>query len=64
MPVLCADCRSQHQAAPTQWFNHVWRLYSLAAAGYPFGQDDLSLKEWLAVGEMKSAVEEVKYDAE
>ena len=32
-------------------------LYSLSRAGFPFGQDDLSIDEWLALGELKTEME-------
>jgi hypothetical protein len=43
--------------APTAWFSHVWFLYQLQRAGFPFAQDDLSMDEWLALGEMKIELE-------
>ncbi|CAK0766124.1 hypothetical protein CCP3SC15_330020 [Gammaproteobacteria bacterium] len=31
-------------------------LYQLRMAGYPFGKDELSLEEWLDLGEVTSAL--------
>ncbi len=39
------------------WFNHVWFLYRLHIGGYPFAKNDLSVDEWLAIGELKEAIE-------
>jgi hypothetical protein len=32
-------------------------LYCLQRGGYPFAQDDLSLEEWMGLGEMKTEIE-------
>jgi hypothetical protein len=52
---MCADCKDQHNS-----FNSIWKLYSLQLAGYPFGKDELTMAEWMAIAEMKSAIEEIR----
>lgn len=39
------------------WFSHIWFLYRLQLGGYPFARNDLSVDEWLAVADMKEAIE-------
>jgi hypothetical protein len=42
---------------PTAWFSHIFWLHSLQAAGFPFEKDDMTIDEWLALGEMKLLLE-------
>jgi hypothetical protein len=62
MPALCADCKSQNVPTASPWFDHVWQLYSLQLAGYPFGKNELSIDEWFAIAEMKAALQDMVFD--
>ena len=42
---------------PSLWFQHIHFLCRLRKAGFPFEADDLSLDEWLGVGELIELVE-------
>jgi len=42
---------------PSPWFRHILFLYRLRKGGYPFEKNDLSLEEWLALGELEEAIE-------
>jgi hypothetical protein len=42
---------------PSAWFSLIFFYYSLHRAGYPFRQDDLSIDEWMALGELKQELE-------
>ena len=64
MPALCAHCKSQNIPTASPWFDHVWWLYSLQLAGYPFTKNELSIDEWLALAEMKSALKDLSSNAE
>ncbi len=63
MKMLCAACKTEHECHPDLWFNHIWLLYTMSMAGYPFAKNDLSLEEWFALAEMKHADAEVDLNA-
>ena len=42
---------------PSLWFLHIRWLYRLRRAGYPFQPDDLSMDEWLGMGEYAELAE-------
>ena len=55
----CRTCRKNpdNREPPHPWFEHVYWLYRLKVAGYPFGKNDLTLEEWEAMGELAEAIE-------
>jgi len=55
---MCSACPDREPYKTTPWFDHIWKLTSLQRAGYPFDKNDLSLAEWIAIGEMKAAIDE------
>ncbi len=57
---VCATCPGSKPYEPSLWFNHIWFLYSLKEAGYPFGRNDLSIEEWMGIGEIKQEMEKMK----
>jgi len=54
---MCLTCPQQKPYKPTAWFNHIWMIYQLQQGGYPFKANDLTLVEWMALAEMKAAVD-------
>jgi hypothetical protein len=60
LAAVCERCEHKDPYVPSDWFAHIWFLYCLQRGGYPFGQDDLSLDEWMALGEMKAEIESLK----
>jgi len=58
---MCSQCPAKEPYEPSEWFSHIWFLHTLQQSGYPFRPDDLSLEQWLALGEMKLAIEELKW---
>lgn len=60
--MMCPQCELRPDVyEPNAWFQHVWFLYSLQQGGFPFGKDDLTIAEWLDIGELKKAVEDMKH---
>jgi len=57
---ICARCEHREPYIPSTWFSHIWFLFSLQQAGFPFRQDDLSIEEWLDLGAMKRELETPK----
>jgi len=57
---VCAACESNKDYEPSAWFIHIQWLYRLQQSGYPFEKDDLDIEEWLGIGEMREAIEELK----
>lgn len=55
--MMCATCPAGEEHEPSAWFSHIWFLYQLQQAGYPFGRDELTLDEWLGLAELKAALE-------
>jgi len=45
---------------PSDWFNHIWFLFSMQQGGYPFRQNDLTIDEWLDIGLLKGELEAMK----
>ena len=60
LEAACAVCESNREYEPSTWFTHINWLYRLQRAGYPFGTDDLDIEEWLALSEIRDAMEEIK----
>ena len=54
---MCKTCPDNKPYQPSAWFNHIWMLHQLQQGGYPFRANDLELSEWLALAEMKQAIE-------
>ncbi len=54
---MCKTCPHNKQFQTSAWFNHIWMIYQLQQGGYPFAKNDLEISEWLAIAEMKQAVE-------
>jgi len=54
---MCSTCPARDQPEPGAWFNHIWLLYQLKKAGYPFDKDELDLVEWLAIYELETALD-------
>ncbi len=46
----CAECDGREPYEPSEWFAHIWYLYRLQRAGYPFGANELSVEEWMDIG--------------
>lgn len=57
---MCSRCPAREPYVPTAWFSHIWWLYRLQRSKYPFNQADLSIDEWLGLGEMHDAMEMFK----
>jgi hypothetical protein len=54
---MCVACPDNLAYQTSPWFDHIWMIYQMQQAGYPFEKNDLELTEWLALTEMKQAVE-------
>ncbi len=54
---MCSACPAREPYQASAWFNHVWQLYQLQKAGYPFAADDLTLEEWYGLAEMVAALD-------
>lgn len=52
---VCAQCEAR-EYEPSEWCRHILFLYTLQTAGYPFQANELSIEEWLAIGEVKQFV--------
>lgn len=57
LPVKCAQCNGREPYEVSFWFVHIWHLYGLQKGGYPFAANDLSTKEWLDMGELRTELE-------
>jgi len=66
MPPPCGGCerKENEDYEPSEWFNHIWFLYMLQRAGYPFNKNDLTLEEWIDLGILKEELESLKWDLE
>lgn len=55
----CATCprNPERMEPPSRWFEHIYWLYRLKMAGYPFRANDLDIEEWEALGELAEAIE-------
>ena len=59
--LVCSQCSAKEEYEPSAWFNHIWFLYSLQVAGYPFAKDDLTVEEWLDLGILKAELERLQW---
>jgi len=57
LEAVCACCEKKEPYEPSDWFVHIWFIYCLQKSGYPFAANDLTVDEWLALGEIREAVE-------
>lgn len=64
LAMMCEACEKNEAYVPTEWFSHVWFLHSLQRAGFPFAADDLTLDEWLALGELRGELDLTKVGAD
>lgn len=53
---VCARCEAR-EYEPSPWCMHILFLYTLQSGGYPFQANELSIEEWLAIGEVKKILE-------
>jgi hypothetical protein len=54
---VCQTCELKDPYQPSEWFNHIWRLYELQRGGYPFEKDDLSIEEWTDLGALRNEIQ-------
>ena len=54
---MCATCEAHAPFEPSEWFEHIFYFYKLQRGGYPFRRNDLSVEEWLGLGEMRDEIE-------
>jgi hypothetical protein len=60
LDVICAGCKRNESKQPGPWFQHIWFLMQLQDGGYPYEKDDLTVEEWLDLGEMRKALEQAR----
>jgi hypothetical protein len=58
---MCSRCERREPYEPSPWFTHIYFLYRLHLGGYPFHANDLTTDEWLGIGEMKEAIESLRW---
>ena len=56
----CAKCDGSVPYEPSEWFGHIWYIYRLQRAGYPFGANDLSVEEWMDMGVLADEMERME----
>lgn len=54
---ICSQCDAAEFYEPTEWFQHILFLYQLQSGGYPFLRNDLTVEEWIGIGQMKAELE-------
>jgi len=59
LAIKCAECDGAKPYEPSEWFTHIWFLWRLKKAGYPFAANDLSLQEWLDIGILEDEMEKI-----
>ncbi len=60
LALMCSQCEHREPYEPSEWFNHIWFLYSLQQGGYPFDANDLTIEEWIDIGILRSEIEAMK----
>lgn len=58
---MCSQCEHREPYEPSDYFKHIWFLYMLQKAGYPFEKDDLSIEEWMDIAVLKDEIEALKF---
>ncbi|MBT9169521.1 MAG: hypothetical protein DDT19_02881 [Syntrophomonadaceae bacterium] len=58
---MCSTCEAREPYEPSRWFQHIWFLFSLQRAGYPFEKNDLSIDEWIDIGVLDAEIEAIKW---
>jgi len=58
--MVCASCEARDAHEPGEWFAHIWFLHSLARGGYPFRRNDLTVAEWIALGELDEELKHIR----
>lgn len=61
LEALCKTCEAAEKYEPSEWFNHIWFLYSLSRGGYPFKADNLTVDEWMDIGTLKEEIDMLKF---
>jgi len=57
---VCSQCDAREKYKPSSFFYQIWFLHLLSSAGYPFQKNDLTIEQWLALGELKMELEALK----
>lgn len=57
---MCATCEHREAYQTSAWFNHCWFLYQLQRGGYPYGKNDLTIEEWISIGEIRGELDSWK----
>lgn len=59
----CANCKGWLKEVHP-WVAHLFSVYSLQQAGYPFDKNDLSMEEWMALGVINQEVKALEAGAQ
>jgi hypothetical protein len=60
---MCGSCESSEPFIPSPYFTKMFFLYQLSMGGYPFRSNDMEVQDWIALGELKMALEAPVPDA-
>jgi len=56
LAAACEVC-TRNQQEPSPWVHHIAWLALLKKGGYPFDKNDLSIDEWISLGEYYDELE-------
>lgn len=56
MEWACANCPRRRASDLHPYTHKLLRLRNLQLGGYPLGQDDLTVEEWIDLGQFKAAL--------
>jgi hypothetical protein len=60
---ICETCDNR-PVEPSRWHHHIAFLALLQKGGYPFRRNDLSLEEWVCMGEYNDEIDRIEKDVE
>ena len=58
LEAVCQQCERRVPYETSLRFDKGWFLMMLVKAHYPFSKNDLTMDEWLLIGEMSNAYEQ------